>query len=171
MSTSLRPASKSSRKIEPNASSRLTPWRRHSSVVAPSIALDERMHVLARLGHVAADVEHYLLCVLFHLLLPWLPLGVELAATKRVAPDTLLLFLAFYFVTIGVSSRNRLIFGASIVLGMTASIFFGMTSGGIVLSGTLIGIGYFFLSLVVIAHARERYNRHVIDDEIYWVLK
>jgi hypothetical protein len=108
---------------------------------------------------------------LFHVLLPWLPLGVEFAATKRVEPSTLLLFLAIYPVSIGVSSRNQLILGFTIVLGMAYCVFFGMTSGGIVLNSVLITIGYALLGFVVFVHAIERYNRHVPEEELFWKFK
>jgi hypothetical protein len=119
----------------------------------------------------ADRVEQYALCLLFHLLVPWLPLGIALAASKRVEHGSLLLFLAIYLLSIGVSSRYQLFMGVMVVLSIVSSAFYGMTSGGIVIDETLITIGYAISFATVAVHAWERYDRHVANNETFWKFK
>ncbi len=121
-----------------------------------------------RLPSVPEHMEQYSLCILFHLLLPLLPLGVELVVLQHVEHKTLLLFLAIYPLSIGVSSRSRLMFGITIVLGIVYSIFFGMIVGGIAMARITYLVSYLCLAAVVLIHAGERYNRHVAEREPFW---
>jgi hypothetical protein len=121
-----------------------------------------------RVPGVPQHIEEYSLCILFHLLLPLLPLGVELVVLGHVEHKSLLLFLAIYPLSIGVSSRSRLMFGATIVLGIVYSIFFGMIAGGVAMAPVTYLISYLCLSAVVLIHACERYNRHVAERELFW---
>ena len=117
---------------------------------------------------VPEHVEQYGLCILFHLLLPLLPLGIELAALGHVEPKTLLLFLAIYPLGIGVSSRSSLMLGFTIVIGIWYSIFFGMSAGSLQLRPEILLIGYLCIIAVIGIHSCERYNRHVIARELFW---
>jgi len=108
------------------------------------------------------------LCLLFHLFLPFLPLVIEAAILRNVEDKTLLLFLAIYPLSIGVSSRNRLMFGKAVVIGLAYSTFFGLNSGDVLLSPVIYNIGYLCLAAVMIIHMGERYNRHVVDRDLFW---
>jgi hypothetical protein len=112
--------------------------------------------------------QQYGLCLLFHLFLPFLPLIIEYALHRRVEPKTSLLFLSVFPLSVGVSSRNRLMFGVTIVFGLIYSVFFGLISGGLPLDQSVSDIGYYCLAGIVITHALERYNRHVVDSEPFW---
>jgi hypothetical protein len=116
-------------------------------------------------------IQEFLLCVLFHLLFPFVPLLVEISLLGRVERKSLLLFLAIYAVSIGVSSRSRLMFGITIVLGMIYAIFFGIATTGAELRAPVLIAGQLALGLIVLVHACERYNRHVVDRIRFWEFK
>lgn len=121
-----------------------------------------------RLGSMPARFEQYGLCLLFHMMLPFLPLGIELASQERVAPKSVLLFLAIYPIGIGVSSHSQLMFGATVIVGIMYSAFFGLTSGGVVVTEWIYTVGYLSLGAIVLVHAGERYKRHVRAGETFW---
>lgn len=125
-------------------------------------------HSARRLPSVPGHVEQYALCILFHLLLPLLPLGLELIVLQHIEHKTLLLFLAIYPLGIGITSRSRLMFGITIVIGIVYSIFFGMNAGGISMASAVYVGGYSCLISTVLVHACERYNRHVAERELFW---
>ncbi len=118
-----------------------------------------------RLPGIPKHVQEYALCILLHLLLPFLPLLIECGVQGRVDPKTLLLFLAIYPLAIGVTSQSKLMFGITVVIGLVFSAFFGLASGGIKLSELTFKMAYFCLAAVMFIHALERYNRHVADRE------
>lgn len=121
-----------------------------------------------RLPGLPDHIQEFGLCILFHLLLPLLPLVIEWAVRGRILPGTLFLLLAVYPVTIGVSSRSRLLLGATIVIGLVYSTFFGISSGGMRIVPNAYFVGYACLGCVILIHTVERYNRHVVDRELFW---
>ncbi len=107
--------------------------------------------------------ENYFLCVLFHMLLPLLPLALELWQTATISEKSMTLAASMYSIGIGVSSRSKLMFGLTVIASLVFAIAYGIASGQqqpLSGSGTsaLWSICAFF-----ILHALERYNRHVVD--------
>lgn len=115
--------------------------------------------------------EEYLLCVLLHMMLPFLPLLFELIFSKAhvVSDKSLMLFSAMYALSIGLSSSSKLMFGFTVVISIFFSVAFGVVAGG----GNSIQNSeiFSFIALVFIflIHALERYNRHVIDQTPFWI--
>ena len=101
------------------------------------------------------------------MLLSFLPLLIECGAHGSVAPETLLLFMAIYPLAIGVTSRSRLMFGVTVMIGLVFSAFFGLASGGIKLPQLTFKAACYALGFVMLVHAFERYNRHVADRESF----
>ena len=97
------------------------------------------------------------------MLLPLLPLAVELWATKTISDSTITLAGTMYTISIAVSSRNLALFGLGIVLSILLAVAFGSaTSGGdslpysgIISSGAIL--------LVFVFHLIERHRRHVVE--------
>lgn len=114
--------------------------------------------------------EEYLLCVLLHMALPFLPLLFELlfSSTSTVSEKSLMLFSAMYALSIGLSSNSKLMFGFTVVISIFFSVAFGVVAGG----GNSIPNSevYSYLALlgIFIVHGLERYNRHVIDQTPFW---
>jgi hypothetical protein len=107
--------------------------------------------------------QDFILCILLHLLLPLLPLGLELWITGRLGAKSVSLAAAMYSVSIGISSRSRALFGFAIAISLLYSMAYGFLVGGA--SGLryvewVTGVG---LALIFITHLLERYNRHVVE--------
>jgi hypothetical protein len=88
------------------------------------------------------------------------------ARTRR--EQTLLLFVAIYPLSIGVSSCSRLMFGFTVIVGLVYCVFFGLISGNVPLHPNVYKVGAVGLVALVLLHACERYNRHVADEESFW---
>jgi len=121
-----------------------------------------------RLPGVPKHVQEYLLCILFHLLFPYFPFLVEGIVRGSVEDRTLFLFLAVYPLSIGASSRNRLLFGFAVMICLFYSVFFGLVSGKIELPALISQIGCVCILAAGLLHAGERYNRHVTEEQSFW---
>jgi len=117
--------------------------------------------------------QDYYTCIILHMVLPLLPIGLEyLARGGTVAVTSLTLMASFYAISIGLSSKDIVLFAFSILLCVIFSALFGMVSvpnSSGPLSLTKIKI-FAIGSMVVmfVAHAAERYRRHVIKEEDFW---
>lgn len=121
-----------------------------------------------RLPQLLANIQEYLLCILFHFAVPFLPLLLELIVLGRVEHKSLYLFIAVYPISIGVSSQSRLQFGFTVVVGLVFSSIFGLESGNLKITPSCSLGGYACLLLIMLMHAVERFNRHIRDGEPYW---
>jgi len=102
------------------------------------------------------------------MMLPLLPIVLELWQTKTVTDTSLTLTASMYAIAIGVSSRSRLLFGGSIVISILFAIDFGITIGQHTsLPGTR-SLVIWGICAVFVFHALERYNRHIVDRIPFW---
>ena len=95
--------------------------------------------------------------------LPLLPIIIEYWQNSMVSEKSLTLVAAMYTITIGISSRNMLLFGLAVVASFTYGVAYGMSvsqNSSLPLSGTLAFLG---IIMIFIIHALERYNRHVVE--------
>ena len=106
--------------------------------------------------------ENYFLCMLLHMLLPLLPLGLEFWQKATVGEKSLTLAAAMYTIAVGVSSRSRLIFGLTVSASIIYAVAYGVSSAEETLpaSGAVAWCGILAAFLL---HGLERYNRHVVD--------
>lgn len=102
------------------------------------------------------------------MLLPFLPLVAELVVLGQIEKKTMLLFMAIYLVSLGVSSHSRLMFGATVIVGFLYSMFFGLAAAGASVSESLLRYGYWILFLGMALHVLERYHRHVVRRHLFW---
>jgi membrane-anchored protein YejM (alkaline phosphatase superfamily) len=125
-----------------------------------------------RILKVSKQLDDYFACILLHLVLPLLPIGLEYLSTGKVAPTSLTLMGSFYAISIGLSSYYRAQFAIGIIVCIIFAFIFGMISQG----NTLTLLSVFQIKVlaggtivaIFIIHAIERYNRHVIDCEPFW---
>lgn len=104
-------------------------------------------------------------CVILHMLLPLLPLVVELWATKTISDSTITLAGTMYTIAIAVSSRNLALFGLGIVSSILLAVAFGSAASGgdslpysrIISSGAIL--------VVFVFHLVERHRRHVLEGQ------
>jgi len=73
-----------------------------------------------------------------------------------------------YAISIGMSSRSRLIFGAGVVISIIFAVAYGMLLGQ---APPLTNCGKLALGAIVfvfVFHGLERYNKHVADQEPFF---
>ena len=117
-------------------------------------------------------IEGYLLCIIFQLLLPLVPLLFEFWFSKGISGKSLMISVAIYAIAIGNTSKNQLFFGITIIISLIFSTIFGLLMGGssplppyseILAAGCLIG--------VFLASCFERYAIYVTDKTPCWDFK
>jgi hypothetical protein len=109
------------------------------------------------------DWDDYLLCLIFILVLPLLPLALEFWQTHTVSEKSTALAASMYAISVGTSTASRALLGISVVCCVGYAFAFGFLAGG---SSTLWNsrtLGFVGMGLIFLIHALERYNRHVAD--------
>jgi hypothetical protein len=125
-----------------------------------------------RILNVSKQLDDYFACLFLHLVLPLLPIALEFLSAGKITSNSLTLMSSFYAVSIGLSSYSRTQFAKGIIVCIIFAFICGKISQGntlalssfmirVLASGTLFAIFIF--------HAIERYNRHVVDCEPFWV--
>jgi hypothetical protein len=114
--------------------------------------------------------QEFLSCLFLHIALPLVPLAFEYAATGRIRSSSAHIVGSLYAISMGVSSRNRLLFGAGIVVGVLLAALFGsiVASEEAAAAPDDISLPLITIGFLVIMHIAERYNRHVVDRAPYW---
>ena len=107
----------------------------------------------------------------FHLLLPLLPLGLEFWRAGILSAQSTTLVAAMYAISIGVSSRSKLLFGLSIIISIVFSIASGsVVGGGVALPGCT-KFALTSIAALILTHGIERYNRHVAERRPFWIFE
>lgn len=115
-------------------------------------------------------IQEYILCILFHLLFPLLPLLFEYWSTRSISGRSLTIIAALYAITIGISSKNRAIFGLALFGGFILSVAYGARVAdpksypGCEIAAIIV------IFFILIAHGIERYIIHIKKGEYFWVL-
>ena len=114
--------------------------------------------------------EHYLSCLVMHIVAPFLPIGLEWLLTGSVDAKSLCLFVAMYAMAIGITSSSVLFFALTLLVGLIFTAAYGWLVKG---NGDtpINGIAPWVLVAIVIIHALERFNRHVVDLAPFWEFK
>jgi len=115
--------------------------------------------------------QNYALCLIFHLLLPLVPILSETVFAGSVRVSTLYLTASLYGLTLGSSAHSRLLFGAGVVISLLLAGAFGWAASlemkhVTTLPGTTVPLIVILVLFVI--HALERYNRHIVDRAPYW---
>jgi len=74
---------------------------------------------------------------------------------------TVTLTTSLYAISIGLSSKNKMIFSLCLFIGIVFSVLFGLSHAP--KPADVASFSYMAIALVFVTHAAERYNRHVID--------
>jgi hypothetical protein len=135
------------------------------STIEHTEKMAEHEHRTARRAFrgVSEEWQQFWICVLFHFLLPLLPLFALWFMDQHVSEHEFLLTAAIYTFAIGTSSRSKLIFALSIVFAILFTMACGRqnaTNGAIPFPERILS-GIAFLA-VIVPHILERYNRHVV---------
>lgn len=113
--------------------------------------------------------QNFLTCIALHMLLPLLPLLLELWFANTVEAKSAALTAALYSLAIGLSSQFKLILGVGFLFGFTFSAVFGYLSTQPA-NGLENALAASFSAIVVVfvAHITERYYRHVRNEEEFF---
>ena len=117
--------------------------------------------IIFRFPEIQGNIGEFLLCILFHFMLPILPIAIELAIEGSINPKTVFLFLSVYPLNIGISSRSRFLFGFAVVVSFSCATFFGIASAPVAISKIVRSIGLLAVTSIAGLHLMERYNRHI----------
>ena len=112
--------------------------------------------------------QEYILCILYHLGLPIMPLGLEYILAGKITVEAATLVASMYAVATSCSSRNLLTFGLGIIVGLIFANLFGIISGGVAKVSIPIEFPIVSILILFFAHAVERFNRHVREGENFW---
>lgn len=121
-----------------------------------------------RIPSIPVHIENFILSILFQMFLPLFPLFFEYWQTGVIKTETLTLLAALFAVSIGVSSRRKILFGISIIIGIIFSVAYGLSSNT---STPLVNSEYYAggsIIIIFLMHAAERWNLHAIDKQPYW---
>lgn len=116
-----------------------------------------------RIKGLSEQWSEYILCLLLHMVLPLLPLLMEYLFTKNISESSLSITTAIYSISIGLSSKNKAMFGYCILVGVLFSAIYGVAVSQTALEINISTFCFVALSTVFLFHAAERYNRHVVD--------
>lgn len=124
---------------------------------------ERRRFSLLSYGH-----EQYIFCLVLLITFPLLPLLLELWAAGRLSSQTVTLLGSVYAVSLTRSSRSGVPFVTGLIWLVLPLMFaFGYSVGhGSPLRGAL-QAALLVIALVAVAHALERWARHVLDLEPY----
>ena len=124
--------------------------------------------------------QQFLLCLLFHLLLPLTPIVIEYFTIGYIKTSTLTISAAMYAISVGTSSKSPLEFGTWIAGSIIFAVMFGVHSSNELriepaeLNSTLSAwnnsktSAVIFMLMVLVIHGIARYNRHIIYRQPFW---
>ncbi|RFP15076.1 hypothetical protein D0T23_13890 [Duganella sp. BJB475] len=101
------------------------------------------------------------------MLLPLLPLALELWFSGKIEAKSAALTAALYSIAIGLSSRNVAMFGAGVLLSFVFSAAFGFLSTQLPLEHARL-FSCAAIAIVFGVHIIERYRRHVVNQREFF---
>lgn len=134
------------------------------------------------------DAQSFILCLLFHLALPLFPIFLELVFTKTISIKSITITTAMYSISIGISSKEIVIFSITVLISIASAAIFGFISGissdvfaslGITKEvldqfsqTTFLGLEfiqwvYITLASIISLHIIERIIRHFLWHEVF----
>lgn len=111
--------------------------------------------------------QHYLSSIIIQLILPLIPLIIELWLTGQVSDHTFAISVAMYSISIGVTSNNIALLAASIAVSVMFSAVFGYLLSENTLHYSVEKPALISILGFMIIHATERYKRHIKEGELF----
>lgn len=112
--------------------------------------------------------QQYLSCLAMHIGAPFLPLGLEWLLSGSIDHKALLLFVAMYAMAIGITSSSILAFSLTLLVGLVYCAAYGAAVKGWSSANLEGGVVKIVLGAIILVHALERFNRHVVDRTPFW---
>lgn len=116
-------------------------------------------------------LQEYLLCIMFQLLLPLLPLALEFWFKGVISEKSLMISVAIYAISIGSASQNKLLFGFTVIVSIIFSAFFGVVVGGGSSPSHSVEVAEISLVAIFLASALEKYTIHITEETKCWTFK
>jgi hypothetical protein len=110
------------------------------------------------------SVDQFGLCVFLHLIFPLLPIGFERVLKHHVSTSALMLALAMYAFALANTTKSGTCFGLFIVIGFFSGALYGFAEAQS-LTEDVVRFAWFTLLFIFVAHAIERFRRHVVQGE------
>jgi len=107
--------------------------------------------------------DNYISCIILHMLLPLLPLLLELWLTGTISVKSIPLAASMYTISIGISSQIKSQFVFTIIVSLLCTFAYGIAASQqspLRLNNELSFIG---IVAVFIWHLIERFERHIIN--------
>ena len=121
---------------------------------------------MARKRSVFDGWDEFGMAVVMHMLFPLVPLLLEFVLKQRLTAGTLTLSLAMYSFAIANSTRLKFSFSTFVLIGFIAGVFYGVSEAK-ELPDSGHQAAWSALVLVFVAHALERFQRHVLRGELF----
>ena len=112
--------------------------------------------------------QSFFLSVIFLMVLPLLPIGLEWLQTGVFSRKSLALYASVYSISIAACTRSRLIFGIAILGSIFFASLFGLAAG--------VGFSYadyqvltiVYIITISLIHSGERWNRHLFEKKPFF---
>ena len=120
-----------------------------------------------RLPGMSYEWQQFCAAVVIQLAFPLFPFVVELMYRGYITDTTLCIVAAMYAVSVGGNTRNMALLAAGLFVGMSWACLFGLAVGGEQLHWIMRAAVYTSMVVFFGIHAAERFNRHVMDGEVF----
>ena len=129
------------------------------------------------IGPRSKQADIFLASVLFYMMLPLLPIGIEFWITGgTVGEESTTLAAAMYAIAIGISSRSIGLFALGLTIGLSFAVVFGFVVGSTEPSANQLGVegsvlldsrtaALIAMSFIFVMHLVERFQRHYLNGE------
>ncbi|KAF1073266.1 hypothetical protein MKHDV_03725 [Halodesulfovibrio sp. MK-HDV] len=115
---------------------------------------------------------NFLTCIILHMLLPLLPLFLEYWFRNGTpAETTYAITAAMYAITIGLSSESTTMLGLCILICIVFSALFGVVCTETTHPSHITTASSASIICIFTIHVLERYNKHVVDCNPFWIFK
>jgi hypothetical protein len=111
--------------------------------------------------------QSFFLSIIFLIILPMLPICLELLQTGSTSSKSLTLFASIYSISIGAATRSKLIFGLAIMGSIFFASLFGITTGSLPAYADFRLLSIIYISFLSLIHCGERWNRHLYEKKVF----
>lgn len=115
-------------------------------------------------------IQSFVVSILLNQLLPLVPLYFEFSSNGGVTEQSLTIVASMYAFAIGFSSKHLVLFGLSLLLGITQAGRYGIASGELVIN-FYSTVPFWIITIVFLTHVIERFDRHVRSREPYFLFE
>lgn len=120
---------------------------------------------MSTLPSMPKNYQDFAVSLLFVVVLPLIPVGIEQWVKGVVGPNSLTLAAAMYALSIGASSKSPLLMALGVLSSLSFAMLFGVTLASTVIPAGVDTAAFASMAFVAVVHGCERWNRHACDHE------